>query len=127
MSRLNFFQAAKVSKNTEAAKAKTPRQHGIIAVYVEKNGVGSFYAKLNNKKYPIENYKLSNGKVYSKPCNDAYTAWTMKEFGNEVTFDKYVILDRMWASLYDGQPITGRLQNGMFKLISKTDKLIGDV
>jgi len=127
MSRLNFFREATVTKTPVASKNKTPRQHGIIAVYVEKNGVGSFYAKLNNRKYLIENYKLTNGKVYSKPCNDAHTAWTMKIFDNEVTFDKYVVLDKMWASLYDGQPITGTLQNGMFKLISKTDKLIGDV
>jgi hypothetical protein len=124
----NFYQAAKPVKLSgvirDTTKSPTARQHNIIAIYVEKNGHGSFYAKVNNKKYLIENYKLTNGKVYSKPGNDQHEPWTMKVFDNIVTFDKYVILEKMWASLYHGQVITGKVQQGVFILTSKTDNLL---
>lgn len=122
----NFYNAAIVLKNNDEhrIKASSPRQHGIIAVYKK----GCFYAKINNKLYTIENYKLTNGTVYSKPENDAYDAWTMKQFDKELgvslTIDNYIKIERMWASLYDGQTITGTLKQGMFVLKSKTDKML---
>lgn len=128
MSRLNFFRSAVVPKGTDAAKAKIPRQHGIIAVYVEKNGVGSFFAKINNKKYLIENYKLSSGIVYSKPGMTDYLPWTPKRLDKDlnttISFENYTKLDKVWASLYDGQPITGVVRNNVFIITSKTDKLL---
>ena len=127
MTRLNFYRSAVVTKGTEAAKAKVPRQQGIVAVYVVKDGIGSFYAKVNNKKYLIENYKLTTGIVYSKPGMTDYVDWTPKridkDLNTEVTFENYTKLDKIWSSLYDGQPITGVVRNNMFILKTKTDKL----
>jgi len=120
----NFFQAATVNRNKDN-KAKAPRQHGIIAVYKK----GTFYAKINNKLYLIENYKLTPGAIYSKPNNDAYPEWTRKEFNKELgvdlTIDNYLKIDKVWASLYDGQVITGKIIiGGFFHLVSKTDKML---
>lgn len=114
----NFFHTAKENKATPI-EVKKSKQTGIIAVY--KNG--GFYAKVSGKLYYIDNYKLVNGKVYSKPENDQHIPWTMKELTNKITIDNYMILAKMWASLYDGQVITGVTQNGGFILKSKTDKL----
>lgn len=120
----NFFKAGITTRN-KGSDSKTTRQQGIIAVYKGN----SFYAKINNKLYLIENYKLTSGVVYSKPCNDAYLAWSRKDFTKELnvdlTIDNYLKIEKIWASLYDGQIITGTIvPGGFFHLISKTDKLL---
>lgn len=109
----NFFQSATITKNTAktAEGTKVPRNNGIRAVY-KNNG---WWAKVHNKLYHIDNYKLSNGTVYSKPANDALPLWTKRQL-TKLNIDNYLALDLIWSSLYDGQQIYGEIKLGRFIL-----------